>query len=221
MTGRYVVLVPLQDLPGTGVADALQTRADTLRARAASGQASPEEAEALRAMLVDSEEDAAAVLQNEIRINQLNVPKPLESWGLGEIDLVLRRSTVGELVRMAEKLYQGELLGQEATRILLELLETYTPNDDTRLGAIRKHLPAGYHFYNKRGTITDGMMVVGDLAIISLPTHAGDRVYGLGIFGYQSAPPTTYEKLHAAVAEVAHAFWNYTQTNGESFGVWS
>lgn len=191
-----------------------------LRAFLKTGTAGRSYEQLLRAMLVDSEEDAAGVLQNEIRVNQLNIQKTLEAWGLKGIDLYMRRSTVQELVGMAEKLYLGKLLGKEATWILLELLETYTPNDDTRLGAIRKRLPDGYHFYNKRGTITDGLMVVGDLAIISLPTSAGDRVYGLGIFGYQSLQPTTYERLDAAVAQVAQAFWDFTQSAGESIGSW-
>lgn len=174
----------------------------------------------LQAMLVHSEEYAADVLLYQLQVNQLNVPRTLEAWGLNGIDLKFRRSTVQELVRMAEKLYLGELLGNEATRILLEMLEAYTPNDDTRLGAIRELLPAGYHFYNKRGTITDGIMVVGDLAIITFPGLTGDRVYALGMFGYQSTQPTTYERLHTAVAQVALAFWEYAQSNRKASGFW-
>lgn len=174
----------------------------------------------LRAMLVDSEEDAAAVLEGEISANRLHVPNTLAAWGLPGIDLRARRATVQELVRLAELLYLGRLLPPEGTQILLELLETYTPNDDTRLGILRQRLPPGYHFYNKRGTITDGLMVVGDLAIVSLPTPAGDRVFTLGIFAYQSQQPTTYERLDAAMPKVAQAFWEYTQSVGQAIFSW-
>ncbi|MCU0485131.1 MAG: class A beta-lactamase-related serine hydrolase [Anaerolineales bacterium] len=170
----------------------------------------------LKAMLVDSEEDAAEVLQAEINTNQLNIPRTLEAWGLKGIDLVGRRATVQEMVQMAELLYQGQLVGAEATQILLDLLETYTPNDETRLGVIRGLLPAGSHIYNKRGTITDSVLVVGDLAVISSPVFTGKGVYTLGIFAYQGTPLTTYEKVDAAVQEIALAFWQYAQAVANS-----
>ncbi len=174
----------------------------------------------LRAMLVDSEEDATDILLNEIRLNHVDVQKTLAGWGLGGIDLDLRRSTVYTLVQMAEKLYLGKLLGKEANEMLLTLLETYTPNDDLRLGVIRKLLPAGYHFYNKRGTITQGLLVVADLAFLTLPTPGGDRAYCLGVFGYQGLQATTYEKLDAAIARIARVFWDFTQATPLSLGRW-
>jgi hypothetical protein len=109
-----------------------------------------------------------------------------------------------------EGLY-GNFLGEEARQFMLEELKTYTPGDDTRWGAIRKKLPEGYGFYNKRGTITDNFLVVADWAIMECPTSAGKKTYILGAFGFQGEPQTTYEGLVKTIEEMAAAFWNYVQ----------
>jgi excisionase family DNA binding protein len=48
--GRFIVLVPIQELPRIGVAEELRERASGLRARQVSGEASAEEVLALRAL---------------------------------------------------------------------------------------------------------------------------------------------------------------------------
>ncbi len=207
-----IAVLFMKSLENPGNAD-LQAVLDT-------GTAGRSYRQLLRAMLVDSEEDAAAVLQREISANQLNIPRTLEAWGLKGIDLPARRATVQEIVLLAEKLYQGKLVGAEATRVLLEMLETYTPNDETRLGALRRLLPAGAHIYNKRGTITDDVLVVGDLAVISIPGLTSERVYTIGVFAYQGRSLTTYEKVEAAVTEIALAFWQYAQAKESSGRLW-
>lgn len=49
-TGRFIVLVPIGDLPSTGVGGALGARAEELRERIARGEARPEEVRALCAI---------------------------------------------------------------------------------------------------------------------------------------------------------------------------
>ena len=61
--GQYLVLVPIQALPATGVEGVLRDRAETLRARRERGQAGPEDDQALRAIegLLDAPEAPSEV----------------------------------------------------------------------------------------------------------------------------------------------------------------
>jgi beta-lactamase class A len=164
----------------------------------------------LEAMLVISEEKATESILKALELAKEDLNKDLNEWGTDTIDVIKRIASAHDMAVLFEGLY-GNFLGEEARQFMLEELKTYTPGDDTRWGAIRKKLPEGYGFYNKRGTITDNFLVVADWAIMECPTSAGKKTYILGAFGFQGEPQTTYEGLVKTIEEMAAAFWNYVQ----------
>jgi excisionase family DNA binding protein len=88
-TGRFIVLLPLQDLPHTGVGDALRGRAEALRARQAAGNASPEDCEALRAIDHVLGDDHATGANGN-------------GNGAGELPLLLRVEDVARLLHVSK-----------------------------------------------------------------------------------------------------------------------
>jgi len=165
----------------------------------------------LRSMVVDSEEPATDSLLRAIALNKLDVRKTLESWNIYNTDIIHRRSTVCDLKVVFEGIYAGTLLDAASRNILLDLMSVYTPNDETRLGILRHLLPDGYHFYNKRGTITAGVLVVADCALFTFSTAHGEKAYFIGAFGYPGPNQTIYEKLDQAIGDIAKAFWAYAR----------
>ncbi len=91
--------------------------------------------------------------------------------------------------------------------MILDWMSEYTPNDDTRLGVLRSLLPADGKLYNKRGSITDGRLVIGDAAIVTWDS----RAYVIIIFGYPGETPTNDLKLVAAIEQSALAFWEFAK----------
>ena len=91
--------------------------------------------------------------------------------------------------------------------MILDWMSEYTPNDDTRLGVLRSLLPADGKFYNKRGSITDERLVIGDAAIVTWDS----RAYVIVIFGYPGESPTNDLKLVAAIEQSALAFWDFAK----------
>jgi hypothetical protein len=155
-------------------------------------------------MLVISEEGAAQTLEDWVSA-WVYPPDVLEAWGFPTTQLTPRRSTAEEIAGIFEGLYSGELIAPEGREIILNYLSAYTPNDDTRLGALREYLPSGSQFYNKRGSLADNLLIVADVAIIEV----GDKAYILAFFALPSdSEPTTYEALDAAIAEAGQAFWD-------------
>ena len=88
-------------------------------------------------------------------------------------------------------------------------MSAYTPNDDTRLGVLRTSLPAGAHFYNKRGTVTENVLIVGDAALLTWPQDGGEKVYVTVILSYPGDPPASDVKLVHGVETIARQFWNF------------
>ena len=72
---------------------------------------------------------------------------------------------------------------------------------------LRSLLPEGGEFYNKRGSITDGRLIIGDAAIVTWDSKA----YIVVIFGYPGQTPTNDLKLVAGVEQAALAFWEFAK----------
>ena len=164
----------------------------------------------LRAMLVRSEEKATAILEAYTR-ERLNVPAQQRAWGWEYLDLEARRYTAAGVAEIFEQLYRGEHISPAARALILGYLSAYTPSDDTRIGVLRGQLPPGGQIYNKRGSLLTPY-VVADAAILENPSGTD---YIIVIFAYNGEPKTTYERLDAAVAEIAQSFWDWSRQGGE------
>jgi len=168
-------------------------------------------AQQLHAMLVNSEEEAAASLLDTIRKSGLNVNATLADWGAAHVDVFNRVAPLEEIAHLMAGLYQGDFVSPQARQIILDLMAEHTPNDDTRLGVLTSLLPEGGEFYNKRGTITEGRLVVGDAAILIWPSENGRRAYVIVIFGYPGEIPTNDRKLVTGIEQAALAFWKFAK----------
>jgi hypothetical protein len=166
--------------------------------------------ELLSSMLVTSDEDAASIIQQwtVANVNYLNV---LSDWGITHTWLIPRRSTANDMAALLHGLYSGRMASPQSRTIILDLLSRYSPNDETRLGGELKQWMNGEgKIYNKRGTITSGLLVVGEATIIEYHSH----VYLLTIFAHPRMDgDTTYEELDAAFPKVADAIWEFMQAN--------
>jgi len=163
----------------------------------------------LKAMLVDSEEDATRTLRDIIRESQIDVDAALQAWGAFDTDISSRYSTPQDVAALFESLYFGTAITPEGRQIILDLLSTYTPNDDTRLGVLRASLPAGSKFYNKRGTVTEGRLIVGDAALMAWDEGGREKVHVIVALSYVGELPTTDVKLVKGIESIARLFWNF------------
>lgn len=165
--------------------------------------------ELLRAMLVYSEEEATGYLMNWT-VSSINYEKALSEWGINETTLTPRRTTLHDMTLIYTGLYTGTMVSPAARQIILDLLNEYTPNDDTRLGVLRPLLGSDGVIYNKRGTMTADHLIVADTAIITYKLHA----YTLLVYAQPEVNQTgpTYEQLDAAFPEIAKAAWEFLQT---------
>jgi hypothetical protein len=165
----------------------------------------------LHDMLVDSDELATTDLLDYIRQSGLDINATLSDWGAAHVDVFNRTAPLEEIATLFAGLYKGDLVSPEAQRILLDLMAEHTPNDITRLGVLSSLLPAGGEFYNKRGTLTDERLILGDAAILAWPSASGPRAYVIVIFGYPGETPTTDLKLVVAIEQAARAFWDFAK----------
>ena len=112
---------------------------------------------------------------------------------------------------LLQGLYSGSMSSPAARSIILDLLSTYSPNDQTRLGGELSRLMNGDgKIYNKRGTITAGLLDLGEVAIVEYHHH----VYLVTLFAHPRLDgDTTYEQLDAAFPQVADALWQFMQNN--------
>jgi hypothetical protein len=160
-------------------------------------------------MLVDSEEDATDILVKEIERSGLDVTATLTAWGAPEMDILNRVSPVSQLAAIFTGLYQGNLISPNAQRYILDLMAVYTPSDRTRLGTMIDLLPSGAIIYNKRGTVTDIRLVIGDAAIVTWQKDGKTQTYILIMFGYPGEIQTTDAQLEAGIDQAAQAFSQY------------
>jgi hypothetical protein len=163
--------------------------------------------QALHDMLVDSDEKATEDLLEYIRFSGLNISSALADWGAPNVNVFRRTAPLDEIAHLFAGLYEGDFIEPQARQMILDWMSEYTPNDDTRLGVIKSVLPADGKFYNKRGTITNERLVIGDAAIVTWDS----KVYVILIFGYPGEVPTNDLKLAAAIEQSALAFLEFAK----------
>ena len=165
-------------------------------------------AQLLRAMIVASEEEATEILVDFLGKNYLE--DIWKKWRLKATQVDPRRSTATEILYLLEKLYQGRWLSKESRTDLLGLMATYTPNDATRLGLIRRRLPRGSVIHNKRASLVEWPRVVGDSGIIQLPAGSASDgpVYLFSLHGLGN-DAASYEQLEESMAKAASLFGDF------------
>jgi len=156
----------------------------------------------LRAMLVDSEEEATETLVEDLGVAWLE--ETWASWGLKATHIEPRRSSASELLNLFEDLYNGKRLTAAGNEAIMKYISTYTANDATRIGLLRPRLPQGSVIYNKRGSLVEWPRVVADSAIIELPDSAYTfTLHGLG------RGQATYESLGNTLASAVLIFGDF------------
>lgn len=143
----------------------------------------------LTAMLVYSEEVATASITNFI-LNQRNfdVEKTLKSWGMSQTTIAKRSSTAQNLGTVLEGIYTNTFISKASSETILTLMKQNTEGDDRRLGVMKALLPKGAEIANKRGTITQEMLIIGDIGLVILPARSAQepkKVYTVVFLGYQ------------------------------------
>ena len=162
-------------------------------------------AQLLQAMIVESEEEATQHLVDFLGAEWIEAT--WEGWGLEASQVDPRRSTALETTQALEALYLGRWIAPRSREHLLELMATYTPNDNARLGLIRDRLPPNSQIYNKRGSLVGGPRVVGDSGIIELG-GTGGRAFSLSIHGL-GRDGSSYETLEAKLDAAILAFGDF------------
>lgn len=159
----------------------------------------------LEAMVIRSEEQATMDLEYFARgSNRLR--NYLDWWGLKKTTFNPRRSTVDDLLLALKKIYTHEELNDEFSNYLLDLMSTYTENDENLLGVMLDDLPQ-CTFYNKRGTNLKPI-AVADMGILK----CGEKIWYIAIAGSPSADSkATYEDIQASLEQFGKFFSKYVQ----------
>jgi hypothetical protein len=166
----------------------------------------------LRAMIVHSEIEATRALLQAARDNGLDVDTVLSQWGLKNTNLVSGKSSVADLVTLYEALYAGDLINQDARKDILDLMKEGASDKSTRLGVLQETNPLSLKFYNRRGSVLDTVVAIGDSALVSVPVVDGEDSYIVVMFGYYNDDsPTTDQELIGAIEEMARIFWSFTK----------
>ncbi len=167
-------------------------------------------AELVSAMIVKSEEAATDSLEFFARgDNQLR--NYLDEWGLKQTTFDPRLSKAEDLLLSLKLVNNQEVLSEDFNNFLLDLMSEYTENDETLLGVLSAELPE-CTFYNKRGTLTNPM-VVADMGILNCP----EQTWYLLIAGTPlEGSSVKYEDIQAAIENFGMTFAPYTQAKPES-----
>ena len=154
----------------------------------------------LEDMVVLSTESAADALEYFARgDNQLR--KKLDAWGLTNTKYDPRTSTASELITSLRLLNTGAALKEQNSQYLLNLMGSYTENDQILLGKLTDQLP-GCEFLNKRGTMLNPT-IVSDMGILT----CGEHSWYLVVAGTPSVDSSaTFEDIQAAIENFAIAF---------------
>lgn len=159
----------------------------------------------LEAMVVKSEDGATETLENFAN-GYGRLRSYLDWWGLKHTFFHPRRSTVEDLLLALELINTQSTLNEEYNKYLLEMMSTYTENDETLLGVMLDELPDCV-FYNKRGTMASPM-VVADMGILA----CGDQTWYLVIAGTPTGLGTaSYEGIQASIEDFGRVFRTYVQ----------
>lgn len=160
-------------------------------------------AQLLEAMLVESEELATENLTDFL--GKAYLEETWKAWGLTRTTIDPRRSSATETSTAFENLYSGSWVSEESRAYLLNLLSTYTANDDTRLGRLRLRLPNDAIIYNKRGSLVDWPRVVGDSGIVAMPNKPAFlfTLHGIG------KAEAGYEEMEVVLDQAISTFGNF------------
>ncbi|MBS1249894.1 MAG: hypothetical protein MAG431_01479 [Chloroflexi bacterium] len=161
-------------------------------------------AQLVEAMLVKSEENATNTLYHYLN-QEIDIDAKLKSWGV-EGNVYHRKFTINDLAHLFEMLYLGEAVSETSRAIILEYMAEYTPNDDLRIGVLNNRLPNNFRIYNKRGSLTDPL-VIADMAIIENPDG---QDYLIALFASGDSQ-TTYEELESTLGEVVEVIWEHIE----------
>ncbi len=165
----------------------------------------------LHAMLALSEETATDLLEKDLRsrMGEGWIRTTLDGWGAPQTTLEPRRTTARELDRFFEGLFDASLIGTDASRMLLGWLSEITAGDSVRLAGLGSMLPEGSVIYNKRGSLTNPV-IVADAGIIVLP---GGEATFLCLLGYPDEW-TTFEELDQIITDFGMAWYQGAVVEG-------
>ena len=154
----------------------------------------------LDAMLVFSEEDATQKLQDALveGVGWKGIEQLLTAWGAPNTRLVPRRSTAVDMSNLLMDIYAFNLPSAKTSHMILSLMAKQTVGDTVRLWKLKDVLPAGAIIYNKRGSLTDPL-IVADVGIVVLPAKGP---FYICIFGY-SHGETIFEDLDMTIGRFA------------------
>jgi beta-lactamase class A len=128
----------------------------------------------LQAMLIPSEEAATAMLLDYLNSqDDVNLQEQVESWGALHTTIEPRSSTPADLALLWKRLYLGELLTEESTAKLLEILRTPSAGDELRIGGGLPEAARAGMAHKTGTTFEKGLGVVADTAVV----EAGDTAY--------------------------------------------
>jgi hypothetical protein len=126
-------------------------------------------AQLLEAMMVKSEEDAAASLTEFLQAQAGYDPNSrVLLWGATHTTVVPRRSTAEDLALLLERLYRGELVSPTSTRTLLELMRTPTPSQSLRIGGGLPPWARAGLAHTTGTTFEEGWGAVGDIGVVEV-----------------------------------------------------
>ncbi|MEX1248044.1 MAG: serine hydrolase [Anaerolineales bacterium] len=162
-------------------------------------------AQLLEAMIIESEEEATEVLVGFLGKAWLD--EIWLSWGLTRTHADPRRSSATNISMAFESLYTRNWISPASKAHLLALMETYTANDDARLGLLRPRLPEDTVIYNKRGSLVDWPRVVGDSGVLQLP-GAGAPAFLFTLHGI-GKDAAGYEELEATLNQAIAVFGDF------------
>jgi hypothetical protein len=169
----------------------------------------------LRAMLVESEEKATEALVEFLDENLIN--QQLQNWGYSQSKISPRRSSAMDILDIFTGLWNGSGLNSNQRSYLLNLLGTYTENDDGRAGLMKSALPKESVIYNKRASLVEAPRVVGDSGLVVTPEDNESihpslafSIHGLGIDG------ASYESLESTLDKAFLAIRKYLSSSYSS-----
>lgn len=166
--------------------------------------------ELLSAMIVKSEEAATESLEFFARGDN-RLRNYLDEWGLKQTTFDPRLSTAEDLLLSLKLVNNQQVLSEDFNNFLLDLMSEYTENDETLLGVLSAELPE-CTFYNKRGTLTNPM-VVADMGILKCP----EQTWYLVITGTPTEDSAVkYEDIQAAIENFGKTFAPYAQAKPKS-----
>jgi len=158
----------------------------------------------LQAMLVVSEEEAAQTLQDAAveGLGWKRIGELLIEWGAPNTRLVPRRSTARDIAILLDGIYHNRLLSARASAIILDHMAAKTAGDTARIWRLANVLPPSAVIYNKRGSLTDPL-IVADTGIVLLPDEGA---YIICVFGYSNGD-VIYEELDQRIGDFALAWY--------------